>query len=101
MASTPDRTVVEIGVDDIGVLAHTTDEPNFLYYLTPCCKASAKGSYDGVVCRACTNSSTQHSGWRGRATNTTPPTPCARTASDCSPPARQARSRRNLESARQ
>lgn len=42
-----------IGRDDVGTIA---ESDGFRYYLTDCCRASAKGSVNsptGVCCRAC------------------------------------------------
>jgi len=42
--------VVKLGRDPVGQLAYAQ---GIVYYLTPCCEASTKGSGDGVVCRHC------------------------------------------------
>jgi len=49
--STEVQTLV---LDHVGLLAvYPINDDAIVSYLTPCCRASAKGSGDGVVCRAC------------------------------------------------
>jgi hypothetical protein len=38
-----------------GMLVAGSDDLTFRWYLTECCRASAKGSMDATVCRACYN----------------------------------------------
>lgn len=47
---TTTATTKFLGMDSTGHLAVTGGT---VHYLTYCCKASAKGAGDGVVCRAC------------------------------------------------
>lgn len=42
--------VIALGRNEIGIIA---ESEGMRYYLTECCAASAKGSGEGVVCRAC------------------------------------------------
>lgn len=54
MSDTADTNgeLIHVGRDEIGGLACTPDS-TFMWYLTDCCGASAKGTEAGICCRRC------------------------------------------------
>lgn len=49
-----------LGKDAFGTLAVCD---GIVYYLTPCCQASAKGGWEGTICRACYEPLPDEYGW--------------------------------------